>query len=54
MTKLISMWAVPVLGYKVGNFGACLMAQPKIVAEAVAAMQTAVTLPITVKASDWC
>ena len=32
-----------------GNFGACLMAQPKIVAEAVAAMQATVTLPVTVK-----
>jgi tRNA-dihydrouridine synthase A len=32
-----------------GNFGACLMAQPEVVAEAVAAMQGAVRLPVTVK-----
>jgi tRNA-dihydrouridine synthase A len=32
-----------------GNFGACLMAQPEKVARAVAAMQAAVNLPITVK-----
>ncbi|MEY2984624.1 MAG: tRNA-dihydrouridine synthase [Cyanobacteriota bacterium] len=32
-----------------GNFGACLMAQPHLVADCVAAMQNAVTLPITVK-----
>ena len=32
-----------------GNFGACLMAQPEVVAEAVAAMQAAVRLPVTVK-----
>ncbi|MCR9142439.1 MAG: tRNA dihydrouridine(20/20a) synthase DusA [bacterium] len=33
-----------------GNFGACLMAQPELVAECVAAMQSAVPdLPVTVK-----
>jgi tRNA-dihydrouridine synthase A len=32
-----------------GNFGACLMARPKLVAAAVTAMQQAVELPITVK-----
>ncbi|MGF1496707.1 MAG: tRNA dihydrouridine(20/20a) synthase DusA [Elainellaceae cyanobacterium] len=32
-----------------GNFGACLMAQPQRVADCVAAMQAAVTIPVTVK-----
>ncbi|WP_428354705.1 tRNA dihydrouridine(20/20a) synthase DusA [Methyloprofundus sp.] len=32
-----------------GRFGACLMAQPDLVAECVAAMQEAVTIPVTVK-----
>lgn len=32
-----------------GNFGACLMAQPELVAEAVATMQQAVAIPVTVK-----
>ena len=32
-----------------GRFGACLMAQPELVAECVAAMQTAVNIPVTVK-----
>ena len=32
-----------------GNFGACLMAQPQLVAEAVMAMQKAVSIPVTVK-----
>ena len=32
-----------------GSFGACLMAQPEKVAQAVAAMQQAVSLPVTVK-----
>jgi tRNA-dihydrouridine synthase A len=32
-----------------GNFGACLMAQPELVAECVGAMAEAVNLPITVK-----
>jgi tRNA-dihydrouridine synthase A len=32
-----------------GNFGACLMAQPELVAEAVAKMQQAVEIPVTVK-----
>jgi tRNA-dihydrouridine synthase A len=32
-----------------GNFGACLMAQPERVADCVAAMRSAVTLPVTVK-----
>ena len=32
-----------------GNFGACLMTQPEVVAEAVAAMQQAVEIPVTVK-----
>jgi tRNA-dihydrouridine synthase A len=32
-----------------GNFGACLMAQPELVAKAVEAMQKAVSIPITVK-----
>lgn len=32
-----------------GNFGACLMAQPELVAECVAAMREAVGIPVTVK-----
>ena len=32
-----------------GSFGACLMAEPKLVADGVAAMQAEVTIPITVK-----
>ncbi|MBK1693235.1 tRNA dihydrouridine(20/20a) synthase DusA [Chromatium weissei] len=32
-----------------GRFGACLMAEPQLVAECVAAMKNAVTLPVTVK-----
>lgn len=32
-----------------GAFGACLMAKPSLVAECVAAMQDAVTVPVTVK-----
>ncbi len=32
-----------------GQFGACLMLQPKLVAECVAAMQAAVGIPVTVK-----
>ena len=32
-----------------GNFGACLMAQPQLVAAAVSAMQQAVKIPVTVK-----
>ena len=32
-----------------GNFGACLMAQPEVVAKAVEAMQKATDLPVTVK-----
>ena len=32
-----------------GRFGACLMAEPELVAECVAVMQNAVTLPVTVK-----
>lgn len=32
-----------------GAFGACLMAEPDLVAECVAAMRAAVTLPVTVK-----
>jgi len=32
-----------------GRFGACLMAEPHLVAECVAAMQRAVALPVTVK-----
>jgi len=32
-----------------GAFGACLMAQPQLVAEGVAAMQDAVNIPVTVK-----
>lgn len=32
-----------------GSFGACLMAEPQLVAECVKAMQAAVSLPITVK-----
>ena len=34
---------------KAGRFGACLMAEPKLVAQAVAAMARAVKVPITVK-----
>jgi len=32
-----------------GRFGACLMAEPQLVAECVAAMQQRVTVPVTVK-----
>lgn len=32
-----------------GRFGACLMAEPELVAESVAAMQDAVGIPVTVK-----
>lgn len=32
-----------------GNFGACLMTQPELVADCVAAMQKAVNIPVTVK-----
>jgi len=32
-----------------GRFGACLMAEPELVAECVAAMQQAVSIPVTVK-----
>ena len=32
-----------------GNFGACLMTQPELVARAVTKMQQAVTIPVTVK-----
>jgi tRNA-dihydrouridine synthase A len=32
-----------------GNFGACLMAQPELVAKAVTAMQEVVKIPVTVK-----
>ncbi len=32
-----------------GRFGACLMAEPRLVAECVAAMREAVTIPVTVK-----
>ncbi len=32
-----------------GRFGACLMAEPQLVADCVAAMQNAVTIPVTVK-----
>jgi tRNA-dihydrouridine synthase A len=32
-----------------GNFGACLMAQPELVADCVAAMQQVVHIPVTVK-----
>lgn len=34
---------------KGGNFGACLMAEPQLVAECVAAMKQAVRVPVTVK-----
>lgn len=34
---------------KSGNFGACLMADPKLVADCVAAMKAAVSIPVTVK-----
>jgi tRNA-dihydrouridine synthase A len=34
---------------KGGNFGACLMAEPKLVADCVAAMKAAVRIPVTVK-----
>ncbi len=32
-----------------GNFGACLMAQPELVAECIAAMKNTVKIPVTVK-----
>ena len=34
---------------KSGRFGACLMAEPELVAESFAAMQSAVSVPVTVK-----
>src|SRR6202000_1153852 len=34
---------------KDGRFGACLMAEPDLVADCVAAMKRAVTIPVTVK-----
>lgn len=34
---------------KAGRFGACLMAEPQLVADCVAAMQAAVRIPVTVK-----
>jgi tRNA-dihydrouridine synthase A len=34
---------------KDGRFGACLMAEPALVAACVAAMKKAVTIPVTVK-----
>src|ERR1700761_572604 len=34
---------------KEGRFGACLMAEPALVADGVAAMKSAVTIPVTVK-----
>jgi tRNA-dihydrouridine synthase A len=34
---------------KSGNFGACLMAQPELVADSVAAMKAKVSIPVTVK-----
>jgi tRNA-dihydrouridine synthase A len=34
---------------KGGHFGACLMAEPKLVADCVAAMKAAVKIPVTVK-----
>ncbi|VAW50249.1 tRNA-dihydrouridine(20/20a) synthase [hydrothermal vent metagenome] len=34
---------------KSGNFGACLMAQPELVADSVAAMKAKVDIPVTVK-----
>jgi tRNA-dihydrouridine synthase A len=34
---------------KSGNFGACLMATPELVAECISAMQKKVTIPVTVK-----
>ena len=34
---------------KSGNFGACLMAQPELVADCMIAMREAVTVPVTVK-----
>jgi len=34
---------------KSGHFGACLMAQPELVADCVAAMQAEATIPVTVK-----
>jgi len=34
---------------KQGSFGACLMAEPNLVAECVAAMQSRVAIPVTVK-----
>ena len=32
-----------------GRFGACLMAEPELVAECIAAMSRAVAIPVTVK-----
>ncbi|NJO08476.1 MAG: tRNA dihydrouridine(20/20a) synthase DusA [Leptolyngbyaceae cyanobacterium SL_1_1] len=42
---------------KTGNFGACLMAQPERVADCVAAMRAAVSVPVTLKhriGVDYC
>ena len=43
------MWVARRTGCKAGNFGACLMATPQLVADCVAAMRAAVKIPVTVK-----
>ena len=35
-----------------GRFGACLMAEPELVAHCIAAMQATVAIPVTVKTRD--
>ncbi len=57
-TKIAEDWGYDAVNLNVGcpsprvqngNFGACLMAQPELVGDAVNAMQKVVTIPVTVK-----
>ena len=48
-TRSISMSAVRPTACRTGTFGACLMAEPALVGDCVAAMKAAVTIPVTVK-----
>ena len=47
--RLISMLDVRVTGVKSGEFGACLMAKPKLVADCIKSMKDSVNIPVTVK-----
>ena len=48
-TRSTSMSDVRPTGCKNGSFGACLMREPALVGDCVAAMRAAVRLPVTVK-----